>query len=68
LLRIGFLASPCLLNTRDVRDFYEGKPVQRPSGYSLEFTPGTDRFWKKEIRFRVYRIENGGGRNDVPVP
>jgi hypothetical protein len=58
LLRIGFVARPCLLKLQDVRDFYAGQPFTRPDAYSVELSPGSERFWKREVRFTVYRIEN----------
>ena len=58
LLRIGFLASPCLLNSGEVRRFYEGKPTTTPSAYSLELAPHTEGFWRPTVPFRLYRIEN----------
>ena len=58
LLRIGFVASPCLLKLQDVRDFYAGEPFTRPDAYSVELSPESKRCWKREVRFRVYKIEN----------
>jgi hypothetical protein len=62
LLTVGFVASPCLLNTEAVRDLYTAERVVRPSAYSIEPDPGSERFWEPTIRFRIYKIENRLGR------
>jgi hypothetical protein len=62
LLKIGFVASPCLLSSRDVRDLYLGQQVTRASAYAVETDPGTEHLWDRSIRFRVYKIENQLGR------
>jgi len=58
LLRVGFIASPCLLNTEDVRDLYTGERLVRPSAYSVEPDPGSDWLWERTIGFRIYKIGN----------
>ncbi len=62
MLAAGFVASPWLHNKDDVLDLYTGNRVTRPGAYSVEVTPGEDWFWRKEIHFRVYKIENQLGR------
>jgi hypothetical protein len=61
-LKIGFVASPCLLNSRDVRDLYLGQQLPRASAYAVETDPGSEHLWDRSIRFRVYKIENQLGR------
>jgi hypothetical protein len=58
MLSAGFVASPLLLNRKDVQDIYDNKPVTRPSAYSIEFPPGTERYWQDAIHFRLYKIQN----------
>jgi hypothetical protein len=62
LLSIGFVASPCLLNSHDVSDLYARQRVVRPSAYSLEPDPGSEHLWQRTVRFRLYKIENRLGR------
>jgi hypothetical protein len=54
MLAGGFLASPLLLSTEDVRSCCQGKPPARPGAYSVELLPEDGRFWEESIRFRVY--------------
>jgi hypothetical protein len=57
MMAAGFLASPLLTNDEELLAVYEGKPVLRPTAYSVEL--GSSAFlWKSEIRFRIYKIEN----------
>ncbi|MGH7971433.1 MAG: hypothetical protein ACREIC_22160, partial [Limisphaerales bacterium] len=64
MLGAGFLASPLLLRNDDVLSFYTmDGPVKRPGAYSVELLPGEERFWRPDIHFRVYRIENRLGRS-----
>jgi hypothetical protein len=62
MLAAGFIASPLLLNTKDVLDLYGGARIVRPSAYSVELTPGAECCWQKTINFRVYRIDDRLGR------
>ena len=60
MLAAGFVASPLLVNDEDLLALYAGKPVARPSAYSVEL--GSSAFaWKSEIHFRIYKIENALG-------
>ena len=58
MLRTGFLASPLLLNTDQVRGFYLGQTSTRPAAYSLEADSGQEGYWRQQLRFRLYKIEN----------
>ena len=63
MLAAGFLASPMLTDRAQIQALYLGQPVERPRACSIEFGPGGSHWWKKTIRFRVYRVENApGGR------
>jgi hypothetical protein len=61
MLAAGFLASPGLFDNRDVVNFLEGGPLQRPAAFSVELPPGTEIFWQAKIHYRVYRIIGGAG-------
>ncbi|HWQ90634.1 MAG TPA: hypothetical protein VN673_03100, partial [Clostridia bacterium] len=58
MLSAGFLASPLLSRTEDLLALYSQKPGVRPSGYAVELVPGHEGYWKKQIQFRIYRLEN----------
>jgi hypothetical protein len=62
LLKTGFVGSPCLLNSEDVRDLYTAERIVRASDYSLEPDPGSEQMWQQTVRFRLYKIENRLGR------
>ncbi|HZR16960.1 MAG TPA: hypothetical protein VFE51_06500 [Verrucomicrobiae bacterium] len=63
LLETGFIGSPFLVNTAAVQDFYAGREVFRPGGFSIEATgPGT--LWQKSIHFQVSKIETPPGQAD----
>ena len=57
MLAAGFLISPLLLHTQDVLNYYGGKATIRPQACSIELDPGTERFWRPTVRFRMYRVE-----------
>jgi hypothetical protein len=65
MLAAGFLLSPLLLTTDDVRALYEGAESNRPNACSIEFNPGDEKFWQRTVRFHVYAIENTLGRRTV---
>jgi len=60
MLAAGFMASPLLLRSQDVTDFYAGKDGTRPDGYSVELLPEDRRFWQESVTFRVYEIARSG--------
>lgn len=66
MLAAGFLASPLLLDNRDVLDAYTGKAVIRPSAYTIELGRGGKYFWRGDIGYRLYRIENALGNSASP--
>jgi hypothetical protein len=66
MLAAGFLASPLLLDNRDVLNLYAGRPGVRPSSYSIELGPSSKYLWRERIAFRVYRIENQLGNSASP--
>jgi hypothetical protein len=57
MLAAGFLASPLVSTTEDVRNLYTGKPSTRPAAYSVELLPGEEYLWKPKVKFRLYTIE-----------
>ncbi len=63
MLAAGFLASPLPLDNRDVLDLCTGKPITRPSAYSIEIGPAAQHLWQDGIHFRLYRIENQIGQS-----
>ncbi len=58
LLAAGFLASPFIARNEDLAGFYQGGPIIRPAGYSVEMLPGEEFLWQNSIHFRLYEIEN----------
>jgi len=66
MLAAGFLLSPLILTTDDVRALYDGAEPHRPKACRIEFNPGDEKFWQPTVRFRVYAIENTLGRHPVP--
>jgi len=66
MLAAGFLASPLLLDNRDVLNLYAGKAVIRPSAYAIELGSGSKYLWPETIAFRLYRIENQLGHSASP--
>jgi len=66
MLAAGFLASPLPLDNRDVLDLYIGKPITRPSAYSIELSQGAQHLWEDAIRFRLFKIENQMGNCASP--
>jgi hypothetical protein len=66
MLAAGFLASPLPLDNSDMLDLYTGKPILRPSAYSIELTSAAQRLWKETFSFRLYRIDNSIGNSAPP--
>jgi hypothetical protein len=58
MMTAGFVASPLVLSNDCLLDLYAGKPVARPSAYSVEIAPSSRFLWRGTIPYRVYRIEN----------
>jgi hypothetical protein len=56
MLAAGFLISPLLVHTQDLLNYYGGKTV-RPKACSIELDPGSEHFWRRQVRFRIYRVE-----------
>lgn len=63
MLAAGFLASPLPLDNGDFMDLYTGKPITRPSAYSIELSPAAQHFWSDAIHFRLYQLENQLGNS-----
>jgi hypothetical protein len=57
MLAAGFIASPLLLKTQDVRDFFDGASMIRPAAFSIELSPEFQRYWKPTFLFRIYSVE-----------
>lgn len=57
MLSAGFIASPLLLETRDVADASAGREPVRPIAYTLALAEGRPSWWKKDIHYRISRIE-----------
>jgi hypothetical protein len=60
LLGIGFLASPCLENSKAAADCLAGGAEFRPSAYSVEPEAATAGLWEPGFKFRIYRIIQAG--------
>jgi hypothetical protein len=58
LLGAGFLASPLLLKTTEVRRLYQGQPILHPGAYSVEISPNERSLWQDQIVWRLYRVDN----------
>ncbi len=58
MLAAGFLASPLELDNLEMMNLYQGKPLIRPKAYAVELAPGTVKFWREKIHYRIYRIGN----------
>jgi hypothetical protein len=61
MLAAGFVASPLLLRNQDVTDFYAGKDLTRPDGYSVQLLPEDRRFWQDTVTFKIYEIARSRG-------
>jgi hypothetical protein len=66
MLAAGFLLSPLILTTEDVRALYDGGEPSRPKACAIEFNPGDAKFWQRTVRFRIYAVENTLGRPSSP--
>jgi hypothetical protein len=62
MLSAGFVASPLLLRTQDLMDFYAGKHPTRPDSYSVVLQPEDRRFWQDTVPFRIYQIARNNRR------
>jgi len=54
MLSAGFLASPLLLDDRDVVNVLTGEKLRRPIAYSVELD--TAAFWQDQIQYRIYSV------------
>jgi hypothetical protein len=61
MLAAGFLASPMLSSTDQVRALYLGQPAVRPTAFSVEPGPNGAYWWSSRLHFRIYKIENALG-------
>lgn len=61
MLAAGFLASPLLVRTPDLLSLFRGTAREAPGALSLDVGEGAW-WWNKQIRFRVYKLENGLGQ------
>jgi hypothetical protein len=61
MLAAGFVASPLVLSTQDVTDFYAGKDPARPDSYSVVLQPEDRRFWQEAVPYRIYQIARSDG-------
>ena len=56
MMAAGFVASPLLASTRDVRERFTGDKITRPGAFSVEISPVGWKYWQKNLAFRVYQI------------
>jgi hypothetical protein len=57
MLRAGFLASPVLLRTADVRDLYLGRPVPAAAQYRVG-SADQKPWWQAKVRYSLFRVSN----------
>ena len=62
MLAAGFVASPLLLQSLDVMDFYAGKDPTRPDSYSVVLQPEHRRFWQDTFHYRIHQIARSDHR------
>jgi hypothetical protein len=65
MLAAGFLASPILMQTKDVADLYTTGAIRRPGAYAILLQPGTAGMWRELISYRLYRIDTKLGRSSA---
>jgi hypothetical protein len=65
MLSAGFLASPLLLNNKDVLNLYTDGTISSPDSYSVELNPGWESLWQPRIHYRIYRIDNKLGAHPL---
>lgn len=58
MLSAGFLASPMVMENKDVMKLYAGEQLSKPDSYSVELAPVLVNVWQPQIRYRIYRVEN----------
>jgi hypothetical protein len=56
MLSAGFLASPLLLDDRDVANVLTEGTIRRPVACSIEIDPEGLPFWQDEVRYRIYSV------------
>lgn len=66
MLAAGFLVNPLCLRTEDVAALYTGKTRTPPGACSIQVPPGEERFWRKQVRYRLYTVESGPVRAIAP--
>lgn len=57
MLAAGFLASPLIGNNEDVVAFYNQGQFALPSAYSVAVDDPTGRLWRRNLHFRIFRLE-----------
>jgi hypothetical protein len=57
MLAGGFLVSPLFLSNEDVAAHYSRSGARESKAFALEPHPGSDRFWKSELSYRIYKVE-----------
>jgi hypothetical protein len=60
MLASGFVASPLLIDTDDVRDFFKNENQKRPDSYSITTDPGNESYWQPHLEYRIYALERKG--------
>ena len=68
MLAAGFIASPLLLQTEDIKNLYIGLAVDRPHKFGISLESGTQALWQDRIRYRIYSFDRKLGRHSIPDP
>jgi len=58
MLSAGFVASPLLMTGDDLREFYTGRKLKRPEGYSVQPDPHGQVFWEEGFEYRIYAVNS----------
>jgi hypothetical protein len=56
MLATGFIASPAVLGPEDIIRASTGQPMRRVGAYSIEVKPVEKKYWRDQVRYRVYQI------------
>lgn len=58
MMASGFMASPFLLRSEDVVEFYQHQEIPRPTGYLLNSDSGDRFWWESRAKYRIFGVAN----------